>query len=68
MRTLMDKAEAMRIDAGLPDSWWEFAILHAVHIYNRTPLKRLNWRTPYEALYGEPPVINHLRVFGCGSG
>ena len=67
MRTLMDKAEAMRIDAGLPDSWWEFAVQHAVHVYNRTPMKRLGWKTPYELLHGEAPDISHLRVFGCGA-
>ena len=67
MRTLSDKAEAMRFDACLPQSWWEFAIEHAVHVYNRTPLRRLKWRTPYEVLNGEAPSIKHLRVFGCGA-
>ena len=55
MRTLMDKAEAMRHLACLPDSWWEFATAHATHIYNRTPLSHLQWRTPYEALHSKQP-------------
>ena len=59
----MDKAQAMHLDACLPDSWWEFAVLHAVHCYNRTPVKRLEWRTPYEALNETAPDISHLRVF-----
>ncbi|KAL7284806.1 hypothetical protein ACG7TL_002116 [Trametes sanguinea] len=67
MRTLSDKAEAMRLEACLPQSWWEFAIEHAVHVYNRTPLRRHKWRTPYEVLNGEAPSIRHLRVFGCGA-
>ena len=66
MRTLMDKAEAMRHQACIPQSWWEFAFAHATHIYNRTLVARLNWRTPHEALKGELPAIDHLRVFGCG--
>src|SRR6202161_2263793 len=37
-RTIMDKAQALRLDACLPQSWWEFAVLHAVHLYNRTPM------------------------------
>ncbi len=53
--------------AGLLDSWWEFAVLLALHIYTRTPIKCLNWLTPYEKLHGEAPTINHLRVFGCGT-
>ncbi|KAL7281613.1 hypothetical protein ACG7TL_004930 [Trametes sanguinea] len=62
MRTLSDKAEAMRFKACLPQSWWEFAIEHAVHVYNRTPLRRHKWRTPYEVLNGEAPSIRHLRI------
>jgi hypothetical protein len=60
MRTCMDKAQAMRLEACLPESWWEFAVLHAVHVYNRTPVRRLQWRTPYEALHGEAPDVSHL--------
>ena len=67
MRMCMDKAQAMRLEACLPDSWWEFAVLHAVHVYNRTPVRRLQWRTPYETLYGTAPEITHLCVFGCGA-
>ena len=66
-RTLMDKAQAMRLDACLPPSWWEFAVNTATHLYNRTPVRRLKWRTPYELVYGEVPSIGHLRVFGCGA-
>ena len=38
-----------------------------MHVYNRTPVACLNWRTPHEALKGELPAIDHLRVFGCGA-
>ena len=37
-QTINDKAQALRLDAYLPQSWWEFAVLHAVHLYNRTPV------------------------------
>ena len=67
IQTIMDKAQPMRIEACLPPSWWEFAVAHAVHVYNRTPIRRLDWMTPYEALTGEVPDISHLRVFGCGA-
>jgi len=66
-RTLMDKAESMQHQACIPDSWWEFAFAHATHLYNRTPVARLRWRTPHEMLKGEMPNIDHLRVFGCGA-
>ena len=63
----MEKAESMRFQACLPQSWWEFSVEHAVHVYNHTPLCRLNWQTPYELLYNERPSVSHLRVFGCGA-
>ena len=67
MRTIMDKAQAMRLEACAPQSWWEFAVLHALHCYNRTPVSRLDWQTPYYVLNNEIPNISHLRVFGCGA-
>ena len=65
--TFMDKAESMRHQACIPDSWWEYAFAHATHIYNCTLVALLNWRTPHEMLKGELPNIDHLHVFGCGA-
>jgi Integrase core domain len=42
--TLMDKAQSMQLEACFPQSWWEFAVEHAVHLYNRTPVQCLNWQ------------------------
>ena len=67
IRTITEKAESMRLQACIPQSWWEFSIEHATHVYNRTPMRRLNWQTPYTLLYGERPSVEHLRVFGCGA-
>jgi transposase InsO family protein len=58
--TCMDKAQAMRLKACLPDSWWEFAVEHAVHCYNRTLVQHLNWCTPFEALNRTAPNISYL--------
>ena len=66
-RMLIEKAQALRFEACLPQSYWEFSVEFAVHVYNRTPIKRIAWRTPYEALNGTKPDISHLRVFGCGA-
>ena len=63
----MDKAQALRLDTCLPPSWWKFAAITAVHLYNCTPIRRLKWRTPYELVYNEVPSIGHLRFFGCGA-
>jgi hypothetical protein len=63
----MEKAQAMRLQACLPQSWWEFALKHTTHVYNRTLVRQLNWQTPYTAINGDKPTIDHLRVFGCGA-
>ena len=66
-RTLIEKAQALRFEACLPQSFWEFSVEFAVHVYNRTPVKRIAWHTPFKVLNGEKPDISHLRVFGCGA-
>ena len=66
-QTLSDKAESLRLQACLPPSWWEFALDHVTHVYNRMPMKRLEWCTPSEWLSGTRPSIDHLRVLGCAA-
>ena len=63
----MDKAQALCFTACFPQSWWEFAVLHTVHLYNCTPVQCLKWKTPYELLNDQPPDISHFRVFGCAT-
>jgi transposase InsO family protein len=62
MRTIMDKAQAMRLEACLPQSWWEFAVSHAVHCYNRTPMSRLEWRTSMRFLTMKYPTSH---IYEC---
>ena len=66
-RTIDEKAESMRHQACLPDSWWEFCVLHANYLYNRTPMRRLDWKTPKGYLEKVDPDISHLCVLGCGA-
>ena len=63
----MDKAKSMWHQACIPSSWWEYVFAHTTHIYNCTPVTRLNWCTSHEMLKGELPNIDHLCVFGCGA-
>ena len=60
IRTIMEKAESMHLQACIHQSWWEFSIEHTTHVYNHTPMRRLNWQTPYTLLYGERPSVEHL--------
>ena len=65
--TLMEKSEAMRHHACCPDSWWEFSYSTAMHIYNCTPMCRLNWKTPNEIFLWNKPDVSYFRTFGCGA-
>lgn len=59
------KARALRVGANLPDRLWPETVQAAVYIFNRTPSRRLGWRTPFELLHGKKPNVSHLRMYGC---
>ena len=64
-RTLLEKEETMHHTACLPKNLWNFTLDTAVHVYNRTPMRRLDWKTPVELVFNKKPDISYLRVFGC---
>ena len=39
IRTIMEKAQTIHLESCLPQSWWEFSVDCAIHIYNHTPIK-----------------------------
>jgi hypothetical protein len=67
IRTIMDKAQAIWFDACIPQSWWEFTVAHAVHLYNRTPVQQINYKMPHEMLKLQRPNVSYFKVFGCGA-
>jgi len=64
---IMDKAQSMRFRACLTNTMWEFSWDHTIHVYNRTPICRLKWLTPFEALRNKKPDVSHLCIFSCGA-
>jgi hypothetical protein len=65
----VEKAQAICLEACIPQNWWEFAVNYAVHVYNCTPWKRSgnDYKMPFKRLHHIKPDVAHLRVFGCGA-
>jgi len=38
-----------------------------MHVYNHTPICRLNWKTPIEIFLRNKPDVSYFRTFGCGA-
>ena len=64
-RTLVEMMRSMLADSELPKSFWAEALATAIYLRNRSPTKPVEGKTPYEAIYGEKPKVENLRVFGC---
>ncbi|KAJ5670387.1 uncharacterized protein N7477_005750 [Penicillium maclennaniae] len=72
---IISRARAMIIQASLPEYLWPEAVQAAVYVLNRTPNKKLGWKTPYQALFESldpkpgymksKPDLSNLRVYGC---
>ena len=63
-RTLAQMMRCQLSAAGLPSSYWSFALLHSVYLINRLPHSCLPV-TPIEAYTGKRPNCSNIRVFGC---
>lgn len=64
-RTMIEAVGAMLLHAGMAPSWWVEAATYFVYIRNRTKLKCLKWKTPYEKFYKTKPHKVDLKVYGC---
>jgi len=68
---IVAKARCIRIHANLPEEMWPETVKAAAYLVNRTPTKRLAWKSPAESLQNAlgrtvvRPDISHLRVYGC---
>src|SRR5215217_7465787 len=64
-RTLAEGVVAMINHAGLPVSWWKFAVLYYAEILNVTPTSSLAETTSHEVWNKKRPDLTMFRVFGC---
>jgi hypothetical protein len=64
-RTIITKARAIQTHARLPHDLWPEAVQTTGYILNRTPTRKLGWKTPYEGVKNKKPRLAHLHPFGC---
>lgn len=62
---LSTKARVMREDAGLPNYLWPWMYQTVGFLMNRTPMRKHNWKTPFEMVTGHLPDLSHLKRYGC---
>ena len=64
-RVLITKSRTMRIEAKLPANLWPEIVKAAGYISNRSPVRKLKWKTPFEAVTKTKPRFAHMHVYGC---
>lgn len=64
IQTVSDAARTMRIEADLDKRYWAEAVNTAVYVLNRSVGSTKRKTTPYEAWFGQKPLLNNLHRFG----
>ena len=64
-RTLAGMVHCLLFDSGLPSFLWGELFLTASYLSNRAPHAALGNKTPFQALYGKPAHLEHLRAIGA---
>lgn len=65
-KSIQKRIRALMLDSGLPGSMWRVATEAAIHIYNRTSHKALNFKTPLSVLNAEKNShTDEIKRFGC---
>ena len=63
-RVIVTKGRTMRIEANLPANMWPETVKAAGYTANRTPVRKLLWKTPFEAVLKHKPRLAHMHVYG----
>jgi hypothetical protein len=64
-RVLITKAWTMRIEANLPTNMWLEIVKAVGYLSNWTPIRKIGWKTPFEAIKKEKPRFAHMHVYRC---
>lgn len=62
---MIEMARSFLKKTKMPNYFWGEAIRHSIYILNRLSTRAVTGVTPYEALCGKKPHVEHIKVFGC---
>jgi hypothetical protein len=62
--TLLDKVRSIFLDSKLPNSLWSEAVNTSNYLTNRSPTSANEGIIPFQILFGKPPNLKHVRIFG----
>lgn len=65
IRTIFERVLAVLSDTKLPKRLWMEILETVIYVKNRSPVRPLGSKTPYEVLYGKKPDLSNLRIPGC---
>ena len=65
IRTIVEQARTMLLEASLPERFWADVVATAVYILNSSPTKAMMGKTLFETWFGRRPNLAHLHRFGC---
>ena len=49
---------------GVPRRFWGKAVMTVVYLPNRSPMKSLDGKTPFEPWHGKKPAVHHVKTLG----
>lgn len=64
-RTLLEMTRSILKHMNVPNYLWGEGVRHSTYLIISVSTRTLVSQTPYEALKGKKPSIQHLRVFSC---
>jgi len=65
MRTILEAAQSILAESGLPTKYWADAIQTVVYVKNFLPSSRQPNKIPVELWHERRQDVSHLRPFGC---
>jgi len=64
-QTLISCTKTLLYWSKLSENFWDYAIMYADYLYNKTPHQIARNNIPDETFYGYKVKLNHIRTFGC---